>query len=52
METPLIWKIKSLLTKLLKCIFGHEYGCCNKLVKRCSQCKYVKEEALRDAKNH
>lgn len=44
MKTPFIWKIRFLFTRLLKCIFGHEYGCCNKLTKRCSHCKYVKDE--------
>lgn len=44
MTTPLICKIISFIHKLLARIFGHEYGCCSKLMKRCSNCEYVKIE--------
>lgn len=44
MKTPLIWKIRQRISKIIRHILGHEYGCCNNILKRCSNCKYVKGE--------
>lgn len=44
MKTPLIWKIRQKIIKIIRFFTGHEYGCCNDIFKRCSNCKYVKGE--------
>lgn len=44
MKTPLIWKIRERLLRIIKNFTGHTYDCCNHAFKRCGNCKYVKGE--------
>lgn len=44
MKTPLIWRIREKLVRIIKPFTGHTYGCCDRIFKRCSNCKYVKGE--------
>ncbi len=43
-KTSLIWKIRTMLVRIMMFLTGHEYGCCDDIFKRCSNCKYVKGE--------
>lgn len=45
MKTPFIEKVRRFLYKIARKLTGHEYGCCGKVFKRCSDCVYVKTEA-------
>ena len=38
------WVIGCIQHAILRKITGHEYGCCNKVFKRCSKCIYVRED--------
>lgn len=44
MKTPLIWKIRQKIFKLVMLFTGHTYGCCENIFKRCRNCKYVRGE--------
>ena len=48
MKTPLIWRIRTMIIRIVKFFTGHEYGCCDDMFKRCSNCKYVKGEKKRN----
>ena len=47
MKTPLIWRIRTMIIRIVMFFTGHEYGCCDDMFKRCSNCKYVKGEKKR-----
>ena len=44
MTEPFAKKIKRILYRAISFFTGHEYGCCDHVFKRCSKCKYVKED--------
>lgn len=46
MKTTLYWKIRNKISRAIMFIFGHEYGCCSNMFKRCRNCKHVKGEKL------
>lgn len=41
MKTPFLQKVKIIIYKTLRKIFGHRHDCCSGL-KRCSRCVHVK----------
>lgn len=38
MKEPLYWKLYKRLIWWIYGLTGHEWGCCNKVWKRCSKC--------------
>lgn len=44
MKTPLIWKIREAFKRFIMNFTGHTYGCCDRIFRRCSNCKYEKGE--------
>lgn len=43
MIEPLRYKIARWGHRVIRKVTGHEYDCCEKVFKRCSRCKYVKD---------
>ena len=37
-------KVKCFIRRIIKKMFGHEYGCCDKLFFPCSKCHWVIKE--------
>ena len=45
MKETLKYKVLSTLRMVICKLTGHEYGCCTKVLERCSKCIYIREDS-------